>query len=92
MRPFELCFLFGWRTSRLALCKWRPYARDEPHVTKYRRAKSKIGARLGGNRLRTSRLSLELLDPRLAMTGVVINEFLASNVDGVTDQDGDHSD
>jgi hypothetical protein len=37
-------------------------------------------------------LRLEHLEPRLVMTGVVINEFLASNVDGIVDQDGDHSD
>ena len=36
-------------------------------------------------------LSFERLESRLAMA-VVINEFLASNVDGITDQDGDRSD
>ena len=34
-------------------------------------------------------LSFERLEPRLAMAGVVINEFLAINVDGIVDQDGD---
>jgi hypothetical protein len=53
----------------------------------------------GGKRTRRARrslrriapLSLERLEPRLAMA-VVINEFVASNVDGITDQDGDRSD
>lgn len=34
----------------------------------------------------------EQLEPRLVMTGVVINEFLASNTSGIRDQDGDRSD
>ena len=53
----------------------------------------------GGKRTRRARrpqrlpapLSFERLEPRLAMA-VVINEFVASNVDGITDQDGDRSD
>lgn len=40
---------------------------------------------------RKNRLSFEQLEPRLTMA-VVINEFLASNTDGITDQDGDRSD
>lgn len=39
----------------------------------------------------TAPLSFERLESRLAMA-VVINEFVASNVDGITDQDGDRSD
>ncbi len=42
-------------------------------------------------RARTA-LGIERLEPRLVMTGVVINELLASNVDGIVDQDGEHSD
>ncbi len=34
----------------------------------------------------------ERLEPRLAMAGVVINEFLAANASGVTDNDGDRVD
>lgn len=37
-------------------------------------------------------MRFERLEPRLALAGVVINEFLASNVHGIVDQDGDHSD
>jgi hypothetical protein len=39
-----------------------------------------------------ARLSFEQLESRLVMAGVVINEFLADNANGITDQDGDHSD
>jgi hypothetical protein len=39
-----------------------------------------------------ARLKFELLEPRLALAGVVINEFLALNTDGLTDQDGQRSD
>jgi hypothetical protein len=38
------------------------------------------------------RLSFERLEPRLAMAGVVINEFVADNANGIQDEDGDHSD
>ncbi|HEX2475612.1 MAG TPA: lamin tail domain-containing protein, partial [Lacipirellulaceae bacterium] len=38
------------------------------------------------------RLQFELLEPRLAMAGVVINEFLALNTDGLQDEDGQRSD
>jgi hypothetical protein len=37
-------------------------------------------------------LRFEQLEARLAMTGVVINEFLASNTEGIVDQDGDRND
>src|SRR3972149_6019693 len=37
-------------------------------------------------------LRFEVLEPRLVLTGVAINEFLASNDNGLTDADGDHSD
>ena len=40
----------------------------------------------------TSRLSIEQLEPRLALAGVIINEFLALNDDGLMDEDGDRSD
>ena len=42
--------------------------------------------------LRQSRLQFEQLEPRLALAGVVINEFLALNVNGIRDQDNDRSD
>jgi hypothetical protein len=38
------------------------------------------------------RLHLEQLEPRLALTGVVINEFLAQNSNGLQDEDGQRSD
>jgi hypothetical protein len=38
------------------------------------------------------RLAFERLEPRLAMAGVVINEFLAENTGRLLDQDGDPSD
>ncbi|HEY3392942.1 MAG TPA: lamin tail domain-containing protein, partial [Lacipirellulaceae bacterium] len=38
------------------------------------------------------RLQFERLEPRLAMAGVVINEFLALNTNGLSDEDGDESD
>jgi hypothetical protein len=51
-------------------------------------------ARGGGRRPASyaGRLRFETLEARLAMAGVVINEFLAINNDGITDQDGHHSD
>lgn len=45
----------------------------------------------GKNRLGRS-LRIEVLEPRLALAGVVISEFLASNSHGLTDEDGDASD
>ena len=45
----------------------------------------------GGNRTATA-LSFERLESRLAMAGVVINEFLADNATNIVDQDGEHSD
>ena len=42
--------------------------------------------------MRSNDWGFEILEPRLAMTGVVINEFLAVNTNGVQDQDGDRSD
>jgi hypothetical protein len=50
-----------------------------------------MGLRYGRTR-RSHRSGFELLEPRLAMTGVVINEFLALNTSGLQDQDGDRSD
>ncbi len=41
---------------------------------------------------RSPRLKFEQLEPRLAMAGVVINEFLALNTDGLADEDGQRSD
>ncbi len=38
------------------------------------------------------RLQFERLEPRLAMAGVVINEFLALNTNGLSDEDGNESD
>ena len=38
------------------------------------------------------RLSFQQLEPRLAMAGVVIHEFVADNASGLLDQDGDRSD
>src|SRR3712207_2152839 len=40
----------------------------------------------------SSALAFEPLEPRLAMAGLVINEFLALNTSGVQDKDGDRSD
>jgi hypothetical protein len=56
------------------------------------RAKSKLSLRAARAQRRASGLRFERLEPRLARAAVIINEFLASNVDGVVDQDGDHSD
>ncbi|HEX2474920.1 MAG TPA: lamin tail domain-containing protein, partial [Lacipirellulaceae bacterium] len=41
---------------------------------------------------RGPRLQFEALEPRLAMAGVVINEFLALNTDGLQDEDEQRSD
>src|SRR3954447_917990 len=41
---------------------------------------------------RTILRALETLEPRLLLAGVVINEFLAQNDNGIVDQDGTHSD
>jgi hypothetical protein len=51
--------------------------------------------RTGGverRRRAATRLSFEHLESRLAMAGVVIQEFLADNASGLVDQDGDRSD
>src|SRR5688572_14404520 len=47
-----------------------------------------------GGRRRSGRvaLAIERLEARLAMTGVVISEFLASNASGITDEDGERQD
>lgn len=50
-----------------------------------------IGRRTYGRR-QAPRLTFERLEPRLAMAGVVINEFVADNANGLMDQDGDRSD
>jgi hypothetical protein len=42
--------------------------------------------------MRSARLQFEPLEPRLAMAGVVINEFLALNTNGIGDEDDDRSD
>jgi hypothetical protein len=42
--------------------------------------------------LRIGRLGFETLESRLAMAGLVINEFLAVNTAGLQDEDGDRSD
>src|SRR5512145_709176 len=41
---------------------------------------------------RQARLQLEQLEPRLALTGVVINEFMALNANGIMDEDGQRAD
>jgi hypothetical protein len=51
------------------------------------------GRLLGKNRARSrSALGFETLESRLAMAGLVINEFLAANTSGLQDEDGDRSD
>ena len=54
----------------------------------------RFGKRAAGRTLPLwqSRLQFEQLEPRLALAGVVINEFLALNVNGIRDQDNDRSD
>jgi hypothetical protein len=43
-------------------------------------------------RRRNRRPGFEQLEPRLAMAGLVINEFMASNTAGLQDEDGDRTD
>jgi hypothetical protein len=59
-----------------------------------RRARMRrLGRFLGQNRPRSrSALGFETLESRLAMAGLVINEFLAANTAGLQDEDGDRSD
>lgn len=50
------------------------------------------GRRAALTRKDQQRLHIEQLEPRLALTGVVINEFLAQNTSGLQDEDGQRSD
>jgi hypothetical protein len=65
--------------------------RDQDVTRKHR--KDQAGRwRASTARRRAPKLRFEQLEARLAMTGVVINEFLASNTAGIVDQDGDRND
>ncbi|HJQ82212.1 MAG TPA: lamin tail domain-containing protein [Lacipirellulaceae bacterium] len=66
-----------WQTDRSRVANHAPFGR-------------RSAAR--GFSSRRFRLQFERLEPRLAMAGVVINEFLAINEDGILDQDDHRSD
>src|SRR5688500_5806826 len=70
-----------WQTNRGTGANHAPVGR--------RSARRSIGRGFSSGRFG---LQFERLEPRLAMAGVVINEFLALNTDGLQDEDGQKSD
>jgi hypothetical protein len=74
------------------------HRRRSQHSRRYCSAPALLRRRLGNRSFersaspRQSRLQFEQLEPRIALAGVVINEILALNTNGIRDQDNDRSD